>query len=253
MLEITSVSNQQVKDVVKLHQKKYRNEKGLFLLEGHKPISEAFASGVEIEAVYVTQKHIEKFSFVSEKLVLVSDAVIEKISTTDSPAEAVAVAKQKVFEIDAIKNHKRIALLENVKDAGNLGTIIRSAAAFGIDAIVLCGDTIDIFNPKVVRSTVGAMFKLPVVKASLDDVCTIFSMHNFVATVVNHKDVINPYEIDYKKPFVLMFGSEADGLTPLAIEKASTKTTIPMTSQTESLNLSVAASVLFFVSSKDLF
>ena len=250
MLEITSVSNEKIKDVVKLQQKKYRNEKGLFLIEGYKPISEAYAENVEIIAIYTTRKNLEKFGFIKDKTTLVSDHVMEKISTTDSVCEAVAVAKQQTKALDEIKNAKRLALIENIKDAGNLGTLIRSASAFSFDAIILCGDTIDIYNPKVIRSTVGCMFKIPIVKATLADVKKCFSQYNFIATVVSHSDVINPETIDYSSPFVVMLGSEADGLTNDAIAIANAKTTIPMAKNTESLNLSVAGSILFYIAAR---
>ena len=236
MTEITSVQNEKIKETVKLQQKKYRNEKGLFLIEGHKPIFEAFVEKAEICTVFTTQKYLEKFEFVKDKIIIV----------------AVAIAKQVNITLESIKQKTRIALLENTKDAGNLGTLLRSAAAFGIEAVVLCGDTIDRYNPKVVRSTVGALFKVPVVKATVNDVKKQFGSHNFIATVVNGNDVKKPDTINYSKPFVIMLGSEADGLTQEALMTANTKTTIPMAKNTESLNLSVAGSILFYLSSQTL-
>lgn len=252
MIEITSVGNEKIKETVKLQQKKYRNEKGLFLLEGYKPIYEAYVENVEICTVFTTAKYLEKFEFVKDKIILVTDAVMEKISTTDSAPEAVAVAKQVNITLESINQKTRIALIENIKDAGNLGTLLRSAAAFGIEAVVLCGDTIDRYNPKVVRSTVGGLFKVPVVKATVNDVKKQFGSHNFIATVVNREDIVQPDKINYTKPFVLMLGSEADGLTQEALAMADVKTTIPMAKNTESLNLSVAGSVLFYLSSKNI-
>lgn len=252
MLEITSVSNEKIKDVVKLQQKKYRNEKGLFLIEGHKPISEACNENIEILVVYTTQKNLKKFDFIQDKITLVSDIVMEKISTTDSTCEAVAVAKQHACSVDEIKTATKILLIENIKDAGNLGTLIRSACAFSIDAIVLCGDTIDIYNPKVVRSTVGGLFKVPIVKSDISEIKKVFSQHNFIATVVNHEDIVNPETIDYTQPFVILLGSEANGLTQEAIEISNIKTTIPMAKNTESLNLSVAGSIILYISSRNL-
>lgn len=248
MNEITSLTNQQIKDAVKLQQRKYRTQSGLFLLEGYKPIFEAKNSDIKIETVFTTKKHLEKFKFVQDKITLVTDPILEKLSTTESMPEAVAIALQCEYSTDF--DSKRIVLLENIKDAGNLGTIIRSAVAFGLDAIVLCGDSIDIFNPKVVRSAVGALFKIPVIK--IDDITEFkkqFEKHNFIATVLNHKDIINPSTIDFSAPFVLMMGSEADGLSEEAISLSDTKTTIPISADTESLNLSVAASILFYISS----
>lgn len=249
MIEITSVQNERVKETVKLQQKKYRNETGLFLIEGYKPVYEAFVEKVDICTVFTTAKYLEKFEFVKDKIVIATDAVMEKISTTDSAPEAVAVAKQQNIQLEDIKSKTRIAMIENTKDAGNLGTLLRSAAAFGIEAVILCGDTIDRYNPKVVRSTVGALFKVPVVKADLAAVKDTFKNHNFIAAVVNYKDIVEPQTIDYSKPFVIMLGSEADGLTQEAVSLSDTKTTISMAKNTESLNLSVAGSILFYLSS----
>lgn len=140
-------------------------------------------------------------------------------------------------------------LIENIKDAGNLGTILRSAAAFGFEGVILAGDTIDIYNPKVVRSAVGGLFKIPVIKVNSVKYA-VFQGYNYIASVVNRKNVKNPEEIDYSRPFVLMLGSEADGLSEEAIETADILTTIPISEKTESLNLSCAASILFYISSK---
>lgn len=250
MEEITSVSNNKIKETAKLHQKKYRNEKGLFLLEGFKPIKEAFDAGVDIECVFTTSKYLCKFDFMKEKIIQVSQPVLEKISTTESVPEAAAVAKQRKYSLSDIKDKKRILLIENIKDAGNLGTLVRSACAFSIDSVVLCGETVDIYNPKVVRSTVGAMFKLPIVKAPLEDVKKVFGHAKFIASVVNHKDIVTPESINYNEPFVLMLGSEAYGLSDNAINTSDIKTTIAISCNTESLNLSTAGSILLYISSK---
>lgn len=253
MQEITSISNNLIKETAKLQQKKFRKQTSKFLLEGQKPIFEAIDAGIEIKQVFLTQKNLEKFTQktnLQDKIILVNDAIIEKISTTETAPEAVAVAKQINYKLENLKSTKRLALVENIKDSGNLGTIIRSAAAFGIEGIILCGETTDIFNPKVVRSAVGALFKMPITKANLAEVKEQFPNHNFIATVVNHSDIISPDKIDFSKPFILMLGSEANGLTDDAIKIANIKTTIPMTNLTESLNLSIAASILFYISAQ---
>lgn len=265
MEEITSVSNNKIKETAKLAQKKYRNEKGLFLLEGEKPVKEAFDSGVEIETVFTLEKFVHRFDFLKDKIIVVTEPVLAKISTTDSMPEVAAVAVQRNYSLDDVKGCRRVLLIENVKDAGNLGTLIRSACAFGIEAVVLCGDTVDIYNPKVVRSAVGAMFKVPIVKVPyanskagansqpsdyMKQVRECFKESVFAASVVNHEDALNPAEIDYTKPFVLMLGSEAEGLSPQAIEAADIKTTIPISKYTESLNLACAGAVLLYISSR---
>ena len=150
--------------------------------------------------------------------------------------------------IEEIKNQHKIVLLENIKDAGNLGTIIRSAAAFKMDAIVLCGDCIDLYNPKVVRSTAGNLFKLPVAKTdSIKQLSDHTGNRTYIATVVNNDGAVPPEKLDFTKPFVLMLGSEANGLTKEAVKISDIQTTIKISSKVESLNLSIAASVLFYI------
>lgn len=248
MLEISSTTNKQIVEHTKLQQKKYRKETDLFLLEGFKPIKEAVDSGVEIITLYTIAKYTVKYDFLKSKTVVVTEAVLKKLSTTDSMPEAVAVAKQQHTKLNEIKNSRRIALLENIKDAGNLGTIIRSAAAFNIEAIILCGETIDLYNPKVVRSAAGNLFKAPIFTGlSSRQIKEEFKNHNFIATVVNHNDTVKPESIDYNSPFILMLGSEAEGLTDTTIELANTKTTIEIADNVESLNLSIAASIFFYI------
>ena len=211
--------------------------------------NEVMAKGL-CERIGIEGSNLQHTAAGKDKVVIVSQQVLEKISTTDSMPEAVAVAKQQKYNLESIKQAKRVALIENIKDAGNLGTLIRSACAFSYDAIILCGDTVDIYNPKVVRSTVGALFKLPVVSVSLNEAKQTFSKSVFIASVVNHKDIVNPETVDYTKPFVLMLGSEADGLSDEAVDVADVKTTIPMSSKTESLNLSTSGSILFYISAR---
>lgn len=249
MTDITSTTNRQIIESAKLHQKKYRNQSGLFLLEGYKPIEEAFHANVEMLVVYTKEELKTKYDFCKEKIKTVNDAVLKKLSTTDSPAEAVAIGVQKKYTFD--KNLSKIALLENIKDAGNLGTIIRSAAAFGIEELILCGDCIDMYNPKVVRSAAGNLFKIPILNIeSIEELNEMADRMTYIATVVNHPDVVSPDKLDFSKPFVLMLGSEADGLTQKAINISDIKTTIEISNKVESLNLSIAASVLFYIAGK---
>lgn len=243
--EITSVNNELVKQIVKLHQKKYRDEEKKFLLEGFKVIEEAFNSGIEIEQIFVEKKQAEKIKFLQEKHILTTEPVLKKISTTDTPPEAVAVAKQRLFTLDDIKNAKKIVLLENIKDLGNLGTILRTAKAFSQDAIILFGDTVDLYNPKCVRSSVGNLWKIPVVQ--IKDFKTIektFTTFERIATLPISKETISLKNFKVKIPYLIMFGSEAEGLSKDLIDFATKKVTIEMNSEIESLNLSVSVGII---------
>lgn len=240
--EITSVNNELVKQVVKLQQKKYRNEEKKFLIEGFKAIEAAFNSGIEIEQIFVEKSCAEKLKFFgAEKLILTNEAVLKKVSTTDSPPEAVAVAKQKIFTLNDIKSAKKVILLENIKDLGNLGTILRTAKAFSQDAVILYGDTVDLYNPKCVRSAVGNLWKVPVVQVKDFSVLKEhFQSFCKIATLPKGEKMssqINP-------PYLIMFGSEAEGLSKELKDFSNEKITIKMNNEVESLNLSVSVGII---------
>lgn len=244
--EITSLNNSLVKQTLKLHQKKYRDEEKKFLLEGFKAIEEAFLSKIEIEYVFTAKDKIGKYGFIKNKIAA-SEAVLKKISTTDSPPEAIAVAKQKIYTLDDIKNAKKVILLENIKDLGNLGTIIRTAKAFNQEAIILFGETADVCNPKCVRSAAGNLWKIPIVR--LKDFKTLkenFKDFEISAALPNSKKSVLLKDFTPKPPYLIMFGSEADGLSKELTELADKKLTIEMSDKVESLNLAVSAGIILY-------
>lgn len=245
--EITSVNNELVKQVAKLQQKKYRDEEKKFLLEGFKPIKEAFQSQIEIEKVFVLKEKAQKYAFLRDKLILTTESVLKKISTTDSPPDAVAVAKQKIFTLDDIKSAKKITLLENIKDLGNLGTILRTAKAFSQDAVILFGDTVDLYNPKCVRSAVGNLWKIPVIQIKdFETLQSAFPTFERIATLPKSENTINLKDFKIHQPYVIMFGSESDGLSQSLIDFSTQKVTIEMDNEVESLNLSVSVGIILY-------
>lgn len=247
--EITSVNNELVKQIAKLQQKKYRDEEKKFLLEGFKAIEEALKSKIEIEHVFLNIKSKSRFDLPAQqlenKLIFTTEAVLKKISTTDSAPEAVAVAKQKLWTLNDIKSVKQLVLLENIKDLGNLGTILRTAKAFSQDGIILFGDTVDLYNPKCVRSAVGNLWKLPVVQIKeFSTLKNTFANFEKIATMPKSDE--SKYLKDFKAnaPYMVMFGSEADGLSKELIDFSTKKLTIEMNSEVESLNLSVSVGIV---------
>ena len=152
------------------------------------------------------------------------------------------------FSVTLKRNSTLNRLLENIKDAGNLGTAIRTAAAFGIDGIVLLGDTVDLFSPKVVRSSVGYLWKTPIFKAdNFEQIKRYFSDHTFFATSVNKNLPLKDLkEADIKAPAVIMFGSEAFGLSDDLVNKSDVYVTIPIKGDIESLNLSISIGIVLY-------
>ena len=236
-MKITSVNNELVKDTAKLLQKKYRRD--CFLLEGEKCIEEAINSGLEIVSLFVEEG--SNLFINKDNRIETTEAVLAKISSTDTPPKAVAVAKKlkRVWS----DSYKKVILLEDIKDAGNLGTILRTACAFNIDAVVLYGDTVDLYNPKCVRSAVGNLWKVPVFEMS-DLSC--FEDYERVATLPKSENTIwlNKYKPAEKT--LIMFGSEANGLSSFLKNFATKNITIEMSDKVESLNLSISAGLIMY-------
>ena len=244
-MKITSVNNEIVKEAAKLQQRKFRDESGLFLLEGDKCIEEAINSGIEIVQLFVLEGY-EKFK--NTERIETTEAVLSKISTTTSAPKSIAIGKK--IQREWNKDFKKVVLLEGIKDAGNLGTIIRTSCAFGADAIILYGDTVDLYNPKCVRATVGNLWKIPVFGLNeineLEKICKDFE---FIATLPKSNNTILLKDYKPKEKQVIMFGTESSGLSDDLINLARKKgqaVTIEMNESVESLNLSISVGVILY-------
>ena len=179
-----------------------------------------------------------------DKLILTNEAVLKKISTTDTPPEIAAVAVQKHYDKKLLEACKKVVLLENIRDLGNLGTILRTSVAFGADAIVLYGECADLYNPKCVRSSVGNLWKIPVVQIKEFDELSVFNDFVRVATLPRANTYLKDFTVS--PPCLVMFGSEADGLSPELVGFANREVKIEMASSVESLNLSVSCAVVLY-------
>ena len=242
-MEITSVNNELVKETVKLQQKKYR--RGKFLLEGYKAIKEAFGCGIKLEKIFVNKNKISEYDFAKDIIIETNEAVLKKLGTTESAPEAIAVGFQKVYDKNILKTVKKVLLLENIKDLGNLGTIIRSSVAFGAEAIVLFGESVDIYNPKSVRASVGNLWKIPIIHIKdLDELKEIFADFERIATLPRSKNMLKTFKI--KTPSLIMFGSEADGLSDELVNFSTGSVKIEMAQTVESLNLATSVSVILY-------
>lgn len=236
-MKITSVNNELVKETAKLLQRKYRKEN--FLLEGIKCIEEAIEYGLKIEHLFVLEGSAEFSDF--ENRIETTEAVLSKISSTDSAPKAVAAAKKPAKKWS--DEYKKVVLLEDIKDAGNLGTILRTACAFNIDAIVLYGDTVDLYNPKCVRSSVGNLWKIPVFE--MNDL-SIFNDYERIATLPKSDNTIWLKDYIPQEKVLVMFGTESSGLSQKLKDFATKNVTIEMSDKVESLNLSISAGIILY-------
>lgn len=244
-MEITSVNNEIVKNTAKLQQKKYRNSEKKFLLEGYKAIKEAFDSGIIIEKIFVNKNKIQEYNFAKNILIETTEPVLKKLSTTETAPESVAVGIQKIYDFDVLKKAKKVVLLEEIKDLGNLGTILRTAVAFQAEAIVLYGDSTDIYNPKCVRASVGNLWKIPIFQIKdFNQLEQIFGKFQRIATLPRSKNFLKNFDIKF--PALIMFGSEAAGLSDELIKFSTDSVKIEMAETVESLNLAVSVSIILY-------
>lgn len=244
-MEITSVNNELVKESAKLQQKKYRTQSGKFLLEGYKAIKEAFDSGIKLEKVFVEKNHLKEYEFVKDLIIETTEPVLKKLTTTESAPEAIAIGFQKTYDKNLLKNTKKVVLLEDIKDLGNLGTIIRSSVAFGADAIILYGESVDIYNPKCVRASVGNLWKLPIIHLTkIEELEENFKDFERIATLPRTNNLLKTFTA--KQPCLVMFGSEANGLSEDLIKFSTNSVKIEMAQTVESLNLATSVSVILY-------
>lgn len=248
MIEITSLTNETVKETVKLQQKKYREQTGLFLIEGFKPVEEAVLYGVQIQKVFCANPEKLDIKFSSNvEIIKTNEPVLKKISTTDTPPSVVAIGVQKQNSNSWLKSAKKIVLLESIKDAGNLGTILRSASAFGIDGVILFGDTVDLYNPKCVRASVGNLWKNNILLVkNIDELKDLLKDFTKIGTLPKSDNSVYLSSFDFPEKSCVFFGSEADGLSDDLKRITDTNVTIEMKNSVESLNLGISAGIIMY-------
>ena len=249
---ITSTSNEQIKKLILLKEKsKVRKTTGTFTVEGKKMFVEIPAE--DLVSVYVSETFLkENGELVKEKKYqIVSDQVFKKISDTVTPQGIVAVVKQKSYSIDYIiekrnKEKSCIVVLDRLQDPGNMGTIVRTGEAAGISGIIMSKDSADIYNPKVIRSTMGSIFRVPF--AIVDDLAAAVDTlkDNGITTYAAHLkgELYNSGSLT--KDCALLIGNEARGLSEEISAKADKLIKIPMHGKVESLNAAVATAILMY-------
>lgn len=257
---IQDPSAAEVKGVAKLTKKESRLETGLFLLEGPQGLKEALQRPKLIEKIFATEAFKEKYPDLISRaeqsrvtLTLVSEAALKSLSDTTTPQGVVAVCQQFHVSLEDVlaSKPKLIAFLAQIRDPGNAGTVLRAADAAGADAVVFSKGSVDIYNPKVVRSTTGSMFHLPfVVEADIDLAIETFkdSGLQVLAADINGSSLAGLDASTLVKPTVWLFGNEAWGLEPEVASLADTLVQVPIYGAAESLNLATAASVCLYAS-----
>ena len=236
---ITSLNNEHIKQLIKLKDKKYRDEQGLFLVDTKHLVMEAYKAGLLKELIL----HKDELYPLDVNITYVTNDILKKISQTTTPSRVMGLVEKKMEE-DVIG--ERVLILDNIQDPGNLGTIIRSAVAFNIDTIILSNDTVDLYNPKVVRASQGMIFHINIIRRNIHKIIPELKSDGYkiVGTkVTNGHDV---KEASIYSHFALIIGNEGHGISKDIDELCDEYLYIKMNEKCESLNASIAASIIMY-------
>ena len=261
MLEITSKENANIKFYNKLMlSKRARNEYNMFTFEGAKMICDAACENLELNCVYVTEEAANKYSealnlvknkgLTDRDIFLITDEISQRMTATTTPQGFYAICKKldKTNYADTIKSDGRYVVLNNLQDPGNIGAIIRTADAMGIDGIFTTDDCCDIYNQKLIRATMGSMFRVNIWdELSIYKIMEIFAekgVKTFAAVIDNDaKDVLN---VDFSNGGAVLIGNEGSGLPRQISNVCDQKITIKMKGNINSLNAAMATSIIMW-------
>ena len=238
---ITSLDNDRIKGYIKLKDRKNRKKKNTFIVEGMHSVLEAYKKGMVVELILKEDISLP----LDVPYVYVTEEIIKKISDAVSPPDVLALCK---MANDNVVLGEKILLLDGIQDPGNLGTIIRSAVAFNVDTICLSPDTVDIYNPKVLRSTQGMIFHTNIIIKSLKEIIPMLKEREIpiYGTRVDYGiDVSTLREKDRKK-YALVMGNEGNGVSEEVLDMCDEYIYISMNPDVESLNVGVATSIILY-------
>jgi TrmH family RNA methyltransferase len=245
------IGKNKISSITRLHQKKFRDESGLFLVEGIKSVGDLLCSSFEVEEVLATEAWVGEHESdvpATAELTMVTPAEMERISAWKNPQPVMAVARIPHYNIADIRQDQPLLMLDDLRDPGNMGTIIRTADWFGIRQLVCSQTTVELYNPKVIQATMGSFTRVKVYYTDLE---------SFIDNNLKERRVLGAFlegtpvqRFDFQPSDVIVIGNEANGITDAVARKINTKILIdsPVKSgdKAESLNASVAAAILMY-------
>ena len=235
---IESLSNKKIKELNKLKTKKYRDQENLFLVEGYHLVREAYNAGILKEVLVLKDVDID----FDCNIIYTTEEILKYLSDVETPQNIIGVCKK----IDNSKIGNKVVVLDDIQDPGNLGTIIRSSVAFNFDTIILSNNSVDLYNPKVIRSTQGMMFKVNIIRCDLNEVIPNLKKDGYrvLATkVTGGKDVKT---LEKLEKLCIIMGNEGNGVKDSILSLSDDFIYIKMNSTCESLNVGVATSIILY-------
>ena len=254
MQVISSKENEVIKNIRKLKEKKYRDIENSYVIEGIKLIKEAIAENANIKQIIMCEDYTDNveldkdtlFEIAKYNLIYVTRNIINLITDVKTPQGIISVIEKNnnIEQIDYSQDI--IVALDGVQDPGNLGTILRTADSANLKQIILSKNCADPYNPKVVRSTMGGIFRINIIEVEdLENTLKQIKKNNFKVMVTSLDTEKSVYDVDYSKK-VIVIGNEANGVSKEVQDMADEKVIIPMLGKTESLNASVAAGIMIY-------
>jgi TrmH family RNA methyltransferase len=255
--EITSLKNPQVKAVVDLRERRVRDETGLMIVEGLRELSLAQQAGVVFAELYFEQKFFEdpaqkrfiaEISVQSKDVFVLPEYVFEKITFGHRHEGVLAVCPQPCKKLASLslKEKPLLVVVESVEKPGNLGAILRTADAVGIDGIIVCDPVTDIYNPNVIRSSLGAIFSVAVVQASKEETFDFLKQNKITVCATLPQAEKAYFKADLTMPLALVMGSEENGLSDFWQKHSDLCVSIPMKGKVDSLNVSVSTAIILY-------
>lgn len=249
-LLITSVQNPRVKAVVALQQKSAeRRRTGLFVVEGRREVEHCVAAGMEVKELFVCEEMgAWNGGAVATNMTVVTKDVYEKMAYRGGTEGVVAVVRGRERRLEELElgENPLIVVVERVEKPGNLGAILRSADAAGADAVIVCDALTDLYNPNLIRSSIGAVFTVPCVVCSSEECIAFLKERGIQILTAQLQDSRLYYDTNMRCGTAIVMGTEATGLTEVWRQAADAHIRIPMLGQLDSLNVSVSAAILLF-------
>ena len=237
-MKIESLQNPKVKEWTKLKEKKHRDLTNSFLIEGEHLLAEALKTNLVLEIIALNST----FQTANIPFYEVSASILKKLSSQVTPPKVIAVCQKIVPQ----EIQGQVCLLDNIQDPGNLGAIIRSACAFNINTLILSEDTVDLYNEKVIRASEGMLFHLNILKTNLFTVIPELITKNYTLYATDVEQGSNLTTMKFPPKTAIVIGNEGKGLNPQIKKQCHELLHIPINQNCESLNASIAASIIFY-------
>jgi TrmH family RNA methyltransferase len=247
---ITSAQNPKIKNLLLLQEKsRARREQGLFVVEGRRELEHCLEGGFTVHTLFVCPEiasDLDASAFGS--IIEIPEQLYRKVAYREGTEGIVAEVEYKALTLEDLQlpKHPLVVVLESVEKPGNLGAVLRSADAAGADAVLICDPLTDLYNPNLIRASIGAIFTVPTVAVSSQEAIGFLKAHDIQILTAQLQDSSLYYDVDMRSGTALVMGTEASGLTQPWREAADAHIRIPMLGRLDSLNVSVSTAILLF-------